>query len=721
MKKRDVVVFILTILIITNIFMVFAVTITFGSRNNPFSVSGHTCTGKPILIDNDLTNVKNLQIGNIAGNLCNMAGNGICSSDLAKGCKSSHLLECGNGTIDILNVNNKLIKTYDLLQVKNGIALPPGAKSAYVYYKESKYSDNNGAQKCTFDYVKCNPSCAGKQCGDNGCGVPCTNTCMGTATPKCFNTNCVACLTYSDCPRPLMQDCDANHLCVDRVLQRCFERNNCTNPILQDCINGVCATLRVNTTCKDKDNNLNSNYTIMKLYNSNNSHVSTWDDVNYFEDICYGDLFNDIQEYDESSHECDESKSNLLFWMNGTRNSHGSTTEDTTYNTPLCFGNLVCRTVVDGTCNNAENEKAVVKLSNNTNAHVARGDSTIAYPITVCCKKSSISGDVSWQNLAGDDIENADLGDSVKLVLNRDELLNRKVDYNIYKKDGNTFLWFFKSDKQVAQLSSTGFTTWKTSEEGEFYFNASVEGYFQNYSSNVLTVSTEESNTAPQITIVKPVENSTFIIKANGLTNDIPFEQESYDDDDLLDIYWNFNDGNTTRFSDCNNGIKNCNATHRYSTAFAGTRIINATAKESIRKGSEYDLSRIYVYKEGLVLFVIIDSPDYKTRSFPKGDILLNATSSHVVNCSISSEICRASAAGKTCSEITDGVNPADKLYCYVYAPSSSNKFKFRWIVDGTTNPEYDYPTNASPFKKPFPQGGKHDIGLEISVNISKK
>ncbi len=325
-----------------------------------------------------------------------------------------------------------------------------------------------------------------------------------------------------------------------------------------------------------------------------------------------------------------------------------------------------------------------------------------------------INGNVSWQNMNGEEILSAEIGDSVKMVLNRSDISNKNIDYTIYKKD--TFLWFFKFNKQIAQFSSIGFAIWKTNETGEFYFNASVEDFPEIYSSSILNVGDREDNARPSIAIVKPIENSTFIIKADGYTDDINFEQNASDEDDLIDVYWNFNDGNMAVFNNCNNGVNNCNAIHRYSSAFAGTRIINATAKEAIRNQLEYDLSRIYVYKEGLVLFMIIDKPNYKLREFPQTPITLDARSTHVANCSRSLDICRASAAGKTCSEITDGVNPADKLYCYVYAPSSSNKFKFRWIVDGTTRPSF--PTNSSLFEISFPQGGKHDIELNARFTI---
>jgi len=330
------------------------------------------------------------------------------------------------------------------------------------------------------------------------------------------------------------------------------------------------------------------------------------------------------------------------------------------------------------------------------------------------CVPIFIAGNATWQNLNSIEIQNADIYDTVKLALNQANLLNKEINYSIYKKDGAGFLFWFW-DKKIAQFSSIGFSTWIINETGEFYFNASVEDYNNNYSSNILVVG-EEFNAKPTITIIKPVENSTFVIGTDRYTNDVIFEQNASDEDDIIDIYWNFDDRNTIIFTDCNNGINNCNTTHRYTSAFAGTRIINATAKEATRKGFEYDLSRIYVYKEGLNLFIIIDKPNYKLREFPQTPITLDARSTHIANCSRTLDICQASAGGKTCSEITDSIDVSDKLYCYKYADSSSNKFRFTWYVDGITKP--NYPTDASPFQIVFPQGGKHDIELNARFTI---
>jgi hypothetical protein len=326
----------------------------------------------------------------------------------------------------------------------------------------------------------------------------------------------------------------------------------------------------------------------------------------------------------------------------------------------------------------------------------------------------SVAGNVTWQNMNSEPIFNADFGDSVKLVLNRSDVLDKNISYTIYKKDGNTFLFFFHWDKQIAQFSSIGFATWKTNETGEFYFNASVEGSPEIYSSISLDVGSED-NAKPNIEIVKPIENSTFILKSDGYTHYMPFEQNAFDEDDLVDVYWNFNDGNTTIFTNCNNDLSNCNTFHRYNSSFAGTRIINATVKESTRGQYEYDLSRIYIYKEGLVLFMIVDEPDYKTRTFSPTPIIIDASSTHVANCSSSMDAC--SAGGHTCYTVTDSVDSSNKLYCYKFAESSSNKFKFRWIIDRETKPEY--PTDSSPFQIIFPKGGKHDIRLMVSFNKS--
>ncbi|MBS3079605.1 hypothetical protein J4218_05775 [Candidatus Pacearchaeota archaeon] len=391
----------------------------------------------------------------------------------------------------------------------------------------------------------------------------------------------------------------------------------------------------------------------------------------------------------------------------------------------FCYTPCVPKTCADypGKCGTA--------MANGTCSGIIDCSLTNCLPGQLCnatndCYTPAFPGNATFQDMNGNNITFSQVNDLVKLVLFRQNVNNSNISYKIYYNDTCTgfscgWRWLF-GDFVFGQFSSIGFLNYKPNQTGNFYFNATVQGASDVYSSNTLNVS-NESNAMPRITIIKPIENSSFIIKSDGLTNNISFEQVSSDEDDLIDVYWDFDDGNTTIGINCNNGTSNCNNTHSYNSSAAGTRIINATALETTRSARlnqhEYDLDRIFIYKEELVLFVIIDKPNYKNKTFSADPIQVDARSTHVANCSYNSGVCNATALliGRSCYNITDSVNISSKIYCYKYANSSDARFNFTWVIDGTT--ESWYPTNSSPFTILFPKGGEHEVGLKIKFNIN--
>lgn len=374
------------------------------------------------------------------------------------------------------------------------------------------------------------------------------------------------------------------------------------------------------------------------------------------------------------------------------------------------------------TCNSTE--KSILKLNSNTGSLLSNG-SYSSSPISVCCWEMTppivtVSGNASFQNLLNETITTSNIYDTVWLVVNRSNILGLFTTYTLYQKEGAIWKFFF-GDTKVAQFTGYGYANYTFNQTGEYYFNATVSGYSDVYSSYTITVG-NKNNKRPTVTITRPKENSTFIVK-DGSTSLIRFEQIANDEDDFLDGYWNFDDTNTTRINNCNVIGGNCNINHSYLLAYSGARIVNLTVIENTRPPSEaqseFDRSRIYVYKEGLNLFMIIDSPNYKLRNLSAGPVTISAASTHVANCSTNFASCNVSAyaALKTCYNITDAEDNVTKLYCYKYAESSSPKFKFNWTIDGLNDPSY--PTNATPFVKIFPQGGEHSFGLYVTVNLS--
>jgi hypothetical protein len=332
--------------------------------------------------------------------------------------------------------------------------------------------------------------------------------------------------------------------------------------------------------------------------------------------------------------------------------------------------------------------------------------------------------------MIGNNISVADLFDTVKLMVFRDDLLNKNIDYIVYKKKDCTYngnIWdyiteclnIFKGDSKVATLSGIGFTTWKSNLTGDYYFSAKVIDSSEVIGSDILHVKTTVANAIPTTKIIKPIENSTFIIRRdNSKTNPISFKQISLDADDDLNAIWRFGDENTTSINNCLT-TGNCNTSHIYNSS--GTKVINLDVKEATRGQSTYDLARIYIYKDGLNLFVIIDSPNYKQRIVEAGPVYLNATSTYVANCTPIESECKLAGKGNgNCYKVTDVIDPGLTTWCYRYAESSNllNPFKFRWTFDQGTVDQEIINTNPTPFEKIFLKAKNHPINLRVNYTV---
>ena len=529
---------------------------------------------------------------------------------------------------------------------------------------------------------------------------------INLCTPK-------TCANYPDqCANNLSNGCNGTIDCT----------NNCSSGDVCNEITGYCYTPTYYTPW-----NCSDNQTIMKLLYLTDSTGALWNDSIFQWKICYDKFFPSYVKQDP--HNC--TIRNNVVNLSAITNANASVLGD--YPIPICFGDLVCRSVNitnNQSCN--ANERSILSLSALTNARMSNETSS-NYSIRICCKSVPfIRGSAAFQDMNENNLTSSHVNDTLRLVLFREDVNNSVVNYSIFKKscEGVTdcvWQWLF-GDSKVAQFYSIGFSNYKFTETGEFYFNATVQGYPDVYSSDILTVGSQ-SNAVPRITIMKPVEGSNFTIRSNNnLTDSISFEQTSSDEDDLIDVYWDFDDGYIYHGMNCNNGTNrysnnDCNTTHRYNSSAAGTRIVNATAIETTRtNGSnqyQYDLSRIFVYKEGFNLFIIMDQPNYKTRTFNPEPITISAVSTHVADCSYNWGICNGTAGliGKSCYNVSDAAfNSSLKIFCYRYAESSDARFNFTWSIDGETKSWY--PTNSSPFIKVFPEGGEHYIHLKVRFNL---
>jgi hypothetical protein len=328
----------------------------------------------------------------------------------------------------------------------------------------------------------------------------------------------------------------------------------------------------------------------------------------------------------------------------------------------------------------------------------------------------------SWSNMKDIAITKANINDTVKLVVKGD-VANRTINYTLKKETEltwNPLSWFNRGT--VAQTSGRGFALWKATEFGKFYFIAQilnedgsvlkqVNSKDESNEMGILTIE-GEGNSLPTIKIIKPARETTYIInETTGSTAPLSFEQISSDEDDDLNVTWDFGEDSSSTFSNCIT-TGNCNTTYTYNKS--GTKMIRATAKEMLRSQSAIDISRVFIYKEGLNIFAIIDSPDYKTIIREIGNHLIDGRGSHVANCSFYLDKCTAGANLKPCDTITDSIT-SQKIYCYKFAESSDNRFGFKWTIENKVDIEH---TNFRYFNKSFVIPKDYPINLRVNFTF---
>lgn len=454
------------------------------------------------------------------------------------------------------------------------------------------------------------------------------------------------------------------------------------------------------------------NQIIMRLFSNTNSHGALWNEsvgvYNYT--ICYSDIF---ETQGNGNHNCNGA--NRVISLYDITNAHAATSHDNTnYNIDVCYGDLTCRAInisKGESCNAAGGEKAIVSLLSYNNSHISNASDT-NYPIKICCKPGITTGNAYWSNMIDVPINNADLMDTVKLNV-AGSGLSEEINYIITKQgeaSWNPLNWF---PRKVADLSSFGYTTWTTTDTGDFTFTALVGG--DSYTSGTLTVSATERNSPPSAIILTPALNSKY--QTNVIIN---FTQRVYDEDDDLNVEWNFGDSNITTLTNClTNG--NCNTTHSYLNY--GTKVISLTAREAARTQTATNYTRIFIYRDGLNIFPVISQPEFG-EIFGGGirRVTFNGINSYVANCTTLSNciIPTIPSGGSTpgCYDVTGPVN----LKCFDYpkdwiAQTSGYNLWFNWTFSEGPE-EYGNWTSSSEvpvtFTRLFIEPGMHWAKLKL-------
>jgi cysteine-rich repeat protein len=306
----------------------------------------------------------------------------------------------------------------------------------------------------------------------------------------------------------------------------------------------------------------------------------------------------------------------------------------------------------------------------------------------------SLSGDLIWRNLVGDRIVNASVGDSVYMEVPGSDLnLVTDGNFTIYKDGGgavwwNPFTWFddLLSGSVVSNFFSfSGFST------GEYYyvFESVMAGI--NNQSETLSLS-EEDNALPHVSITN--DDANIIIRST-----IEFNQTSYDEDDLLDLIWDFDDGTeeiTIENYSLVNGV-NGNVVHTFDNA--GVFNVELTGQESERVQNSRDSVRVNVFEPGINVVPVISSPlpgkEYGNL------VLFNLTSSYVSNCS----------AGFTSLDQCQNIHSPGEFNTTDYG------LYINWTIDGESYGPYEWEDNFFEgvlFYKYFENPGSHDASVNL-------
>ncbi len=290
-------------------------------------------------------------------------------------------------------------------------------------------------------------------------------------------------------------------------------------------------------------------------------------------------------------------------------------------------------------------ESLKVNCSSGFNCNVSSGRG-VCLPDTSINQSTSINRSY-WANLRnGSEIASAQLGDSVVMVFGGQNLEGKSINYSI--QDYSSGNWF----QRLLGIKNWGdFVSIGSSSSTEVYsnlnvstiykFNVLVEGTTIGNTSSNLTISAQVDNFVPFVEITSiPKSNQTSFFRTS--TNfPVWFNQTSYDEDDLLNLTWNFGDGNVSSFSEYSSFLTPTLGNVSY-TYTGGGRFYDVvlTAKEMPPRANPRTTSssnRIYVFKPGVNVVPIISAPLINSAQGHWVDY--NVSQSYVVNCSTTGPI----------------------------------------------------------------------------------
>ncbi len=360
-----------------------------------------------------------------------------------------------------------------------------------------------------------------------------------------------------------------------------------------------------------------ADYTVLKLYGEDNSHVARYDQTNFDQYLCC-----DFSSY--NPHASRDGGINRVVGISSINNAHAQAPKESVYEEGVYFGTLECDSMADS-CS-AEYPIEMISLSGESNAHVA--DFSV-YDLKVCCQRTCGEDGLCWMNPEGDIITEADLGDTVKLAtINTDS-----ATFEVKERDGS-FPDYFDDDIlniPGASENSMAIGVWRilkehldeTSDYDKFYFNILGDSGPE---SGELTISETEDDDPMEIEIISPScgeyfsegDNISIIIRAS-------------DPDDIITGKLRVN-GDNVSFT--NGGVS-----FNKLLDFSGDLQVVAEAVNSRNRRSR-DVSNIMIleksgnsYVDGMYVAACISEPE-DFSSFDGKDVAFNASTTRGINVS---------------------------------------------------------------------------------------
>lgn len=308
-------------------------------------------------------------------------------------------------------------------------------------------------------------------------------------------------------------------------------------------------------------------------------------------------------------------------------------------------------------------------------------------------------------------ISSVNLGDTVLLRFPGASLNGTTINYSlgVYNASGanwwNPFSYFTKAWDNSQKILGTAYEPFTITQTDLHRFNASIVGINQwNASDNISIISGEDSYST--VNLLSSLQDMRV---QNGSL--VWFNQSSTDEDDLLQITWDFGDGQNFTCYNYSAVIdaSQCNVPHAY--AANGVYLASLSVKGMSRGSTRSTSFFAYSFSPGINVVPIVSSPQFGTSN---GNFVnFNASASFVANCSTS---------------ILNPAFTANNLNCtYIHAPNklanqSLNGYNltFSWNMDGSiVSGNWSNYNSAVVFSYYFLNSGTHNTHLNLIYSDS--